>query len=81
MKKRWVQTTAFSVALVMALVGKPASAAEECRVIERAPNGERVIECDDETDPLPLCGSEFDTGERCLVPPNRRSPIRPPPAL
>ncbi len=39
-----------------------------------------MVVCDEESERLPLCGSEYDTGERCVVSrPRHRGPPPPPP--
>lgn len=43
------------------------SASAECRLIERTAEGREILECDEFSEPLPICGSEFDRGNRCVI--------------
>lgn len=60
------------------------SASAECWPVGRDSRGQRVYECDDFDESLPICGSEFDRGDRCVVRPSKkyvppRQQVRPPP--
>lgn len=45
----------------------PLSSRAECTVISRNGAGKEFVQCDQWSEPLPLCGSEYDTGTRCVV--------------
>jgi hypothetical protein len=56
-----------------------------CWVVARDPNGRELFECDDSLPQLPVCGSEYDVGGRCVIRrPRHRIPdqrrVTPPPA-
>jgi hypothetical protein len=44
-----------------------ASAEADCWIIGHRDNGAEIWECRGLTRPLPVCGSEFDTGDQCVV--------------
>lgn len=45
----------------------PLSSRADCTVIGRNGAGKEFVQCDEWSEPLPLCGSEYDTGTRCVV--------------
>lgn len=60
----------------LALISCTTSAIAECRMVENPGNGEVGVECDEPSERLPVCGSEYDTGDQCVAPRHRRRPIR-----
>jgi hypothetical protein len=43
------------------------SAVAECFLLGRDPSGREFYQCDSISNQLPVCGSEFDRGNRCVV--------------
>jgi hypothetical protein len=39
----------------------------DCWVVARDPNGRELFECDNSLPQLPVCGSEYDVGGRCVI--------------
>jgi hypothetical protein len=56
-------TRYLSLCLVLLL---PSVALPECRIVGYDSNGQQIIECNPQSGSLPVCGSEFDRGGKCI---------------
>lgn len=61
-----------SVVVMAALMGATLCMSTEvayadCWVVARDPNGRELFECDNSLPQLPVCGSEYDVGGRCVI--------------
>jgi hypothetical protein len=67
----------FFVLITLVILGIECARAE-CWVVGRDNRGREFFECDDSIPQLPVCGSEYDVGDRCMVIRNPRQRVQDP---